>query len=244
MRKFTKILLPVFCLSMLVSTQAFAAETVSFNGSGSQQDDELAVSVIAEQGGACSGQVTLSYDPETVELIDADYGSSIIEDSVRSLNKDANDGTAVEMGFADLQAIEAGDVLNASFKIAGEEPDEGIVFHVDIAEWSDEDKNDLTDQKPVSYDIVFKDGQVVVNPQEPENPDTPDQPTTPDQPNTPNQPGSSADGKNPGAGKTDLPGSPVKSVKSGDNSPIVPLCVAAAAGAAVACTVVYKRKRA
>lgn len=225
MKKIVKTLLLGFCMAMLTATQVSAAETTDFSGKIEKNGKMITVTLTADEGGACSGQVALSYDPEKVELVKADYGTAVKEKEIRSLNTAAQEGTAVEMGFADLEAVEAGELLTAEFKIIKEGVKEDYVFHAEVDEWSSAEVNDLQDEEKTGFDIVLKvDGS---------------QGTTDNGSN-----GTTNNGSNHGSGTGgNNSGSNGKVTTGDDTNTTLWIAVCAVALAAAAGVIVYRRKR-
>lgn len=167
MKKIGKMILASLCVTMLMTVQLMAAGTTTFSGTGKQEGNNLEVSVTVKDANAFSGEVTMEYDPAVVRLTGATAGEAV-EGKVTSVN--TQESGVVTIGFADLTAVQVGEILNVEFEVVGSEPAGGFVFAIDATEWSGENRNDeATNASNSDYQIIVKKGTATITPGGPSN---------------------------------------------------------------------------
>lgn len=119
MKKVKIILAAVLCLAMLLSVTAMAAgseaATPVFGGSAKASGSSITVTVTLEEGAenVHSGQLRVTWDTAEATLSSAVLGESAEACTIRSLDNAVYG--EVELGFASLTAVEAGELLNLTF---------------------------------------------------------------------------------------------------------------------------------
>lgn len=138
MKKFGKLMLSTLCVAMLMTAQLNAAGT-TLEGTSTQDGDTVEVTVSINDANAYSGEIALSYDADAIEVVEATAGKTL-ENSITSIN--ASEEGVIIIGFASLEEITAGEILDVEFEIVGDVPEEGLKFEITANELSGEELND------------------------------------------------------------------------------------------------------
>lgn len=163
MKKLSSILAAVLCLAMLLSVTALAAGSTAegpFGGSAQASGSSITVKLTLEDTaeGIRSGQLKLTWNTSEATLSSAALGANASGCALHSL--DTAVSGEVELGFADLEAVDAGELLTATFtsRKTGD-----VAFTVTATGYGE-------DAPEITYTLIAEDAVAYVAPASPAEP--------------------------------------------------------------------------